>query len=133
VLLIAYAVGAVFLPWDDSLLHVCLDTKEVTWPLSLFLVRPAWALSCGCKSRREETILIEAKPQLRKGDRAWGGSGERNCGLSYTNPIRGGAKWGEQAKDCEAPMVKTWRRKSGNRAVKDSVLTWGDLALYPKG
>jgi hypothetical protein len=22
-------------------------------------VRPAWALSCGCKSRRKETILIE--------------------------------------------------------------------------
>jgi hypothetical protein len=30
------------------------------------MVRPAWALSCGCKSRRKETILIEAKPQLRK-------------------------------------------------------------------
>jgi hypothetical protein len=24
------------------------------------LVRPAWALSSGCKSRREEVILIEA-------------------------------------------------------------------------
>lgn len=23
-------------------------------------VRPAWALSCGCESRREEVILIEA-------------------------------------------------------------------------
>jgi hypothetical protein len=23
-------------------------------------VRPAWALSCGCKSRRKEVILIEA-------------------------------------------------------------------------
>ena len=27
---------------------------------SFVLVRPAWALSCGCKSRRKETILIEA-------------------------------------------------------------------------
>lgn len=24
------------------------------------MVRPAWALSCGCKSRRKEVILIEA-------------------------------------------------------------------------
>ena len=26
----------------------------------LFVVRPAWARPCGCKSRRKETILIEA-------------------------------------------------------------------------
>ena len=28
--------------------------------LTFCLVRPAWALSCGCKSRRKEVILIEA-------------------------------------------------------------------------
>jgi len=44
------------------------------------------------------------------------------------NWIRGDAKRGEQAKGCEAPMTELRRRKSGDRAVKDSVLTWGDLA-----
>jgi hypothetical protein len=29
-------------------------------------VRPAWALSCGCKSRREEVILIEANRNCRR-------------------------------------------------------------------
>jgi hypothetical protein len=72
----------------------------------VFLVRPAWALSCGCKSRRKETILIEAKPQLQKGDRLWGGSGERNRESMYKNQIRGDVERGEQAKGCEAPMVK---------------------------
>jgi hypothetical protein len=28
--------------------------------LTFLFVRPAWALSCGCKSRRKEVILIEA-------------------------------------------------------------------------
>ena len=34
-------------------------------PWAFAIVRPAWALSCGCKSRREEVIVIEA---------------DRNCG-----------------------------------------------------
>jgi len=35
--------------------------------------------------------------------------------------------------DREAAMTKARRRKPGARAVKDSVLTWGDLALRLKG
>jgi hypothetical protein len=49
------------------------------------------------------------------------------------NRMRGGAERGERANDREAPMIKARRRKSGGRAVKDSVLTWGDLALRLKG
>jgi hypothetical protein len=44
------------------------------------LVRPAWALSCGCKSCREETILNEAK---------------RNCGRVTD---RGKEAWSEAAR-----------------------------------
>jgi hypothetical protein len=51
----------------------------------------------------------------------------------YKNRIGGGAGRGERAKDREAPMTKGRRRKPGGRAVKDSVLTWGDLASCPKG
>jgi hypothetical protein len=73
-----------------------------------------------------------SEPQLQKGDRLWEGSGERSRGLMNKNRIGGGAKWGERANDREAPMTKARRRKSGGRAVKDSVLTWGDLALRLK-
>jgi hypothetical protein len=51
----------------------------------------------------------------------------------YKNRIRGGGERDERAIDREVPMTKARRRKSGGRAVKDSVLTWGDLALRPKG
>ncbi|HET9953834.1 MAG TPA: hypothetical protein VFQ61_05005 [Polyangiaceae bacterium] len=35
---------------------------------------------------------------------------------------------GERARNREAFMVETERRKSGGRVEKDGVLTWGDLA-----
>ena len=44
--------------------------------------------------------------QLREGDRAWGGSVERNRESRDTNRIRGGAGQGEQALVCEALVVK---------------------------
>jgi len=48
-----------------------------------------------------------SEPQLRKGDRAWEGSGERNRESRYTNRIRGGAGQGEQADICEALVAKS--------------------------
>ena len=47
-----------------------------------------------------------SEAQLREGDRAWGGSVERNRESRYTNRIRGGAGQGEQALVCEALVVK---------------------------
>ena len=47
-----------------------------------------------------------SKPQLRKGNRPWGGSGERNSEPMYKNRIRGDVERGERAKDRKAPMVK---------------------------
>jgi hypothetical protein len=60
----------------------------------------------------EVKVLPEAgrrnrsEPQLREGDRPWGGSGERNRGLTNRNRIEGGAERGERAKDREASMAK---------------------------
>ena len=47
-----------------------------------------------------------SEAQLRKGDRPWEGSAERNCGPTYRNRIRGGADQGERANDRKALMVK---------------------------
>ena len=61
------------------------------------------------------------------------GSGERNCGPTNRNRIRGEAEQGERADCREALVTKAQQRKSGGRAVKVDVLTRGDLALCPKG
>lgn len=49
------------------------------------------------------------------------------------NRIEGAAKQGERANDREALVIKAKWRKSGGCAVKECVLTWGDLALCLKG
>ena len=74
-----------------------------------------------------------SESQLREGDRAWGGSDERNREPMDKNRIRGVVDQGEQARNCEALVVKGGRRKSGGCAGKDRALTWGDLALCLKG
>ena len=54
---------------------------------------------------------------------------KQNRGLMNKNPIRGDVKQGEPASHGKAFVAKAKRRISGSRAVKDCVLTWGDLAL----
>src|SRR5882757_10041803 len=49
------------------------------------------------------------------------------------NRIEGVADQGERANDREALVIKGKRRRSGGRAVKECVLTWGDLDLRLKG
>jgi hypothetical protein len=58
---------------------------------------------------------------------------ERSCGPMNKNRIEGGAEQGERATDREALVAKFRWRRSGGRAVKECVLTWGDLALCLKG
>jgi hypothetical protein len=58
---------------------------------------------------------------------------ERSCGPMNKNRIKGAAGPGERARHREALVTKGKRRRSGGRAVKECVLTWGDLALCPKG
>ena len=58
---------------------------------------------------------------------------ERSCGPMNKNRIKGAADQGERARDREALVSKGKRRRSGGRAAKECVLTWGDLALCLKG
>ena len=58
---------------------------------------------------------------------------DRSCGPMNKNRIEGAADRGERARNREALVIKGKRRRSGGRAVKECVLTWGDLASRPKG
>jgi len=58
---------------------------------------------------------------------------DRNCGPMNKNRIEGGAEQGERANGREALVTKFRWRRSGGRAVKECVLTWGDLASRLKG
>ncbi|MDT0619971.1 hypothetical protein RM531_15995, partial [Salinisphaera sp. P385] len=74
-----------------------------------------------------------SEAQLREGDRAWGGSVERSCEPMDKNRIQGAAEQGEWARNHEALVTKAKRRRFGGCAVKECVLTRGDLALCLKG
>lgn len=58
---------------------------------------------------------------------------DRSCGPMNKKRIEGVAEQGERARDREALVTKVRRRRSDGRAVKECVLTWGDLALRLKG
>ena len=58
---------------------------------------------------------------------------ERNCESMNKNRIEGAAEQGERAYNRKALEDKAKRRRSGDCAVKERVLTWGDLALCLKG
>ena len=58
---------------------------------------------------------------------------ERSCEPMNKNRIEGVAEQGERAKNREALVIKARRRRSGGCAVKECVLTRGDLALRLKG
>ena len=63
----------------------------------------------------------------------WEGSVERSCEPMNKKRIEGVAEQGERAKYREALVIKARWRKSGGCAVKECVLTWGDLASWLKG
>jgi hypothetical protein len=58
---------------------------------------------------------------------------ERSCEPMDKNRIEGVAEQGERATNREALVIKARWRKSGGCAVKECVLTWGDLASCLKG
>ena len=96
-------------------------------------VRPAWAHTCGCKSRHELVTVSEVKRNCMRatecGKEAWSVNREpmdKNC-------IEGAAKQGERASIREALVTKAKWRKCGGCAMKVCVLTWGGLALCLKG
>jgi hypothetical protein len=97
------------------------------------VVRPAWAHSYGCKSRRKLITANEVKRNCIRatecGKEAW----SINCEPMDKNRIEGAAKQGERARNRKALVIKARRRKSGGCAMKECALTWGDLASCLKG
>ena len=96
-------------------------------------VRPAWARTCGCKSRHELVTVSEVKRNCTRatecGEEAWSVNREpmdKNC-------IEGAAKQGERASIRKALVTKAKRRRCSGCAMKVGVLTWGDLASCLKG
>ena len=110
-----------------------VDLTQSCMDCVFFAVRPAWAHSCGCKSRRKLITANEAKRNCmratERGKEAW----SINCEPMDKNRIEGVAEQGERAVNREALVIKAKRRKSGGCAVKECVLTWGDLASCLKG
>lgn len=87
-------------------------------------VRPAWARTCGCKSRHELVTASEVKRNCMRvtecGEEAWSVNREpmdKNC-------IEGDAEQGERASIRKALVTKAKRRRCGGCAMKECVLTW---------
>ena len=95
-------------------------------------MRPAWAHTCGCKSRHELVTVSEAKRNCvratERGKEAWSVNREP----MNKNRIEGAAKQGERARNCKALVTKARWRRCGGCAMKVCVLTWGDLASRVK-
>ena len=75
-----------------------------------------------------------SEAQLHEGDRVWDRQAwSINCEPMDKNRIVGTAKQGDWAANQEALVIKARWCKSGGCAVKECVLTWGDLTLHLKG
>jgi hypothetical protein len=92
------------------------------------MVRPAWAHTCGCKSRRK---LIKANEVKRncvratdRGKEAWSANREP----MNKNRIEGAAKPGEWVMNREAVVIKARWRRNSDRLLK-TVLT---IAYFDK-
>ena len=114
--------------------HLLFNKKACLFLKQAFLfVRPAWAYSYGCKSRRKLITANEVKRNCMRvtecGKEAW----SINREPMNKNRIEGAAKQGERADNSEALVIKAKRRRSGGCAMKECVLIWGTLALILKG
>jgi hypothetical protein len=96
-------------------------------------VRPAWAHSYGCKSRRELTTASEAKRNCKRATDCGEEAGGVNHEPMDKNGIQGTAKQGERAKSRKALVVKAKRCKCCGCVMKECALTWGDLTSRLKG
>ena len=111
----------------------CVKHLGQLFGVGLFVVHPAWAHSCGCKSRRKLITTNEVKRNCRRatacGKEAWSVNREP----MNKNRIEGAAEQGKRAKNREALVIKARWRRCGGCAVKECVLTWGALASILKG
>ncbi len=96
-------------------------------------VRPAWARSSGCKSPAELATARQVKRNCvrvtERGKEAWSETVSRWTRTGYEAlPTRA-----SRLSTAKLLWPKVRWRKCGGCAVKDRVLTWGDLALCLKG
>ena len=93
-------------------------------------VCPAWAHSCGCKSRRELITANEVKRNYTRvtecGKEAW----SINCEPMDKNRIEGTTKQGERAWIREALVIKAKWCKFGGCAVKECEPLPGEISPY---
>ncbi|NVH75342.1 hypothetical protein FSB08_23055 [Paraburkholderia sp. JPY432] len=96
-------------------------------------MRPAGAHSCGYKSRHKLVIANEVKRNCMKAT----GCGEEARSVNgepmNKNRIEGAVEQGEWANNHKALVTKAKRRRYGGCAMKECVLTRGDLASCLKG
>ena len=116
--------------WTPEFRFITLNGPPLA---GFFLVRPARAHSWRCKSSRELATANEAKRNCGRVTDRWEEAWSVNREPMNKNRIRGTAKQGERAKSREALVAKARRCKSGGCAVKECVLTRGDLASCLKG
>ena len=96
------------------------------------MVRPAWAHTCGCKSRCELVKVRKVKRNwvraTERGKEAWSVNREpmnKNC-------IEGATKQGERARDRKVLVTKARRRKCGGCAMKVCDPYLGRSRLVPE-
>ena len=99
----------------------------------LFLwVRPAWAHTCGCKSRCELVTVSKVKRNCvratERGKEAWSVNREP----MNKNRIEGAAKQGEWAKNRKALVTKVRWRRCGGCATKVCDPYLGRSRLVPE-
>lgn len=85
-------------------------------------MRPAWAHTCGCKSRHELVTANEVKRNCMRVTKCGKEARSINCEPMDKNPIEGAAKQGERARNRKALVIKARRRKWGGCAMKVQVL-----------
>ena len=95
-------------------------------------VRPAWARSSGCKSPAELATARRVKRNCvratERGEEAWSVNRGRWTRTGYEAlPTRA-----SRLSSAKLLWPTVRRRQCGGCAVKDRVLTWGDLALWVK-
>jgi hypothetical protein len=96
------------------------------------MVRPAWAHTCGCKSRHKLVTASEVKRNCaratERGKEAW----SINREPMNKNRIEGVAKQGEWAIDHEALVTKAKWRRCGGCAMKVCDPYLGRSRLVPE-
>ena len=92
------------------------------------MVRPAWAHSCGCKSRHELITASEAKRNCVRATERGKEAQSINREPMNKNRIEGAAEQGEGAIDHEALVIKAKRRRCGGCAMKECEPLPGEIS-----